>query len=143
VWIRKLRRGETVPSRTEFPLASGGTVVVETAAATGVAPAGRGGMDRAAETLRDSLKPVIAAASDVIDAFRALPRRPDGVEVRFGVSLDAKVGAVIASGTAGVHLDVTLRWDPEAEAEVTATAVNASASLAASGVPEPGRPPVP
>lgn len=99
-------------SRIEFPLESGGTVVVEGFDAPSVGPTGRPGLDRAAASLRASLSPVVAAASDVIDAFHALPRRPDGIEVKFGVALDAKLGAILASGTAGVHLEVTLKWSP-------------------------------
>lgn len=98
--------------RIEFPLASGGTVVVEGPEASGVGPAGRGGVGRAAATLRDSLSPVIAAASDVIEAFHALPRKPESLEVRFGVALDMKLGAIIAESSAGVHFEVTLRWVP-------------------------------
>jgi Trypsin-co-occurring domain 1 len=42
-----------------------------------------------------------------------LPSGPEEVEVQFGVSLDATVGAVLVSGTAGTHLDITLRWRPQ------------------------------
>ncbi len=103
-------------TRTEFPLASGGVVVVDTPDATGVAPAGLG-LDRASATLRNSLGPVIRAASDMMDAFHALPRRPSEIEVEFGVTLDAKFGAVITSGSAAVHLNVTLHWTPDPETD--------------------------
>jgi hypothetical protein len=100
-------------TRTEFTLANGGTVVVESqTAGTGVTAAGRGRLERAGETLRDSLDTVVKAAADVMDAFTALPRRPDELEVEFGVSLEGSAGAIIASGTAGAHLTVTLRWTP-------------------------------
>jgi hypothetical protein len=106
-------------TRTEFTLANGGTVVVESqGTGAGVTAAGRGRFEKAGESLRDSLDTVVRAAADVMDAFSALPRRPDELEVQFGVSLDGSVGAIIASGTAGVHLDVTLRWSPRnSEAE--------------------------
>ncbi|MER7704062.1 CU044_2847 family protein [Kitasatospora sp. NPDC097605] len=101
-------------TRTEFALASGATLVVESeGTGTGVAPAGRGGLERAGATVRDSLHTVVDTASDVIDAFRALPRRPDGIEVKFGVKLDASVGVILAGGSTGVHFEVTLRWSPE------------------------------
>ncbi|GAA2264261.1 MULTISPECIES: CU044_2847 family protein [Kitasatospora] len=101
-------------TRTEFTLASGGTLVVETEGpGTGVAPAGRGSLERAGATVRDSLHTVVNTASDVIDAFRALPRRPDEIEVKFGVKLDGSVGVILAGGSAGVRFDVTLRWSPE------------------------------
>jgi hypothetical protein len=102
-----------VARRIEFPLESGGSIVVEGLGTPAVGPAGRAGIERAAATLRQSLSPVVDAASDVLDAFRALPRKPDDVEVRFGVALDAKFGAILATGSAGVHLEVTLRWSPD------------------------------
>ncbi|MED7947867.1 CU044_2847 family protein [Streptomyces sp. BE303] len=101
-------------TRTEFTLASGGMLVVESeSTGAGVAPAGRGSLERAGATVRDSLHTVVNTASDVIDAFRALPRRPDEIEVGFGVKLDGSVGVILAGGTAGVHFNVTLRWSPE------------------------------
>lgn len=99
----------------EFELASGGTVTVESARASGVGPAGA--VDRtvqkAGKTLRDSLGTVVRAADDIMEAFKALPRLPEEVEVQFGVSLDASVSALIVSSTGNAHLDVTLRWRPE------------------------------
>jgi hypothetical protein len=89
-------------------------VLVESRGGTGVSPAGRAGLEKAAASMRDSLGPVIGAAADMIDAFLALPRRPQEVEVQFGVTLDATVGAIIAGGSAGAHLAVTLRWSPDA-----------------------------
>ncbi|WP_380281649.1 CU044_2847 family protein [Kitasatospora purpeofusca] len=101
-------------TRTEFTLASGGTLVVESeGTGAGVAPAGRGSLERAGATVRDSLHTVVNTASDVIEAFRALPRRPDEIEVKFGVKLDGSIGVILAGGSAGVHFDVTLRWSPE------------------------------
>jgi len=104
-----------VPRRIEFPLESGGTIVVEGSGTPAVGPAGRAGIERAAATLRQSLGPVVDAASDVLDAFRSLPRKPDDIEVRFGVTLDAKFGAILAAGSAGVQLEVTLRWSPDSD----------------------------
>ncbi|WP_159400605.1 CU044_2847 family protein [Streptomyces sp. XY431] len=104
-------------TRTEYTLASGGTLVVESeSAGTGVAPAGRGSLERAGATVRDSLHTAVNTASDVIEAFRALPRRPDEIEVKFGVKLDGSVGVILAGGSAGVHFEVTLRWSPEESA---------------------------
>ncbi|HET9974759.1 MAG TPA: CU044_2847 family protein, partial [Streptosporangiaceae bacterium] len=51
-----------------------------------------------------------AAAAQVIDGFRAMARRPEEIEICFGVTLDGKLGGVIASANAGAHLDVKLRW---------------------------------
>jgi hypothetical protein len=108
-------------TRMEFDLESGGTVIVESAGASGVGPAGR--VDKAAQkagrTLRESLGSVVEAAEDIMEAFKALPRMPEEIEVQFGVSLDASVNAVIASSTGNAHLDVTLRWIPGAAPDVS------------------------
>jgi hypothetical protein len=116
-----------VGERIEFPLASGGTVQVEVPATAwppgGTTGASRGGGARGAggaigarmtETLRDTLAPVIGAASDMMAAFTSMARRPDEIEVQFGVSLETGTSAIVAHGTVGGHLDVTLRWKPPA-----------------------------
>jgi Trypsin-co-occurring domain 1 len=102
-----------VPTRTTFEISGGGSIQIEQAAPDGVTQAGRPRLDHAAASLRQSLDSVVGAASDMIEAFNALPSGPEEVEVQFGVSLDATVGAVLVSGTAGTHLDVTLRWRPQ------------------------------
>jgi hypothetical protein len=60
------------------------------------------------ESLDDALDQVRPAAMKVLDAFRAL--RPDGLEIEFGLRLDAAVGAVIAKASAGAHFTVKLTW---------------------------------
>ena len=101
-------------SNTSFELSDGGSIEIEqTGPAAGVTPAGRPHLDRAAASLRQSLDTVVAAASDMIGAFNALPSGPDEVEVQFGVAFDATAGAVVVSGTTGTHLDITLRWKPQ------------------------------
>lgn len=95
----------------QFTLSDGTAVLVAPPARSGVGPVGLGGrLETARQTLREALSPVTSAASEVIDGFRALAHRPDEIEVTFGVVLDAKLGGVLASTTAGTHLDVTLRW---------------------------------
>lgn len=113
-----------MPARTAFELADGGTVFIEPAGGAGVSPAGRNHLERASTTLREALNPVIGVASDVLKALAELPVGPEEVEVQFGVVLDATVGAVIVTGTAGAHLDVTLHWRPRATgAQSTSSAV--------------------
>ncbi len=96
----------------EFELGDGETVLV--AARAERSGSGTVGLDErlelAEKTLRQALAPVTAAASEVLDGFRQLDQRPDEVEVSFGVQLDGKLGGIIASTSAGAHLDVTLRW---------------------------------
>lgn len=106
-----------MPDAVQFTLSDGTVVLVAPPARAGTGAVGLGTRLEAAErTLRQALAPITSAASEVIDEFRALAQRPDEVEVTFGVVLDGKLGAVIASANASAHLDVSLRWKGSAEA---------------------------
>jgi hypothetical protein len=104
-----------VTELTRFALAGGGTVIVQTEDASRVARAGRAEREPkdAGKSLKQSLASVTEAAAEVLDGFRSMLRRPDEVEVEFGVTLDATFGALIASSSTGVHLTVSLRWTGE------------------------------
>ncbi|MFE3825100.1 CU044_2847 family protein [Streptomyces sp. NPDC059092] len=94
-----------------FTLDDGTAVLVAPPARTGTGAVGLGTrLESAGESLRQALTPITAAASEVIGQFREVAERPDEVEVTFGVVLDAKLGAVLASAGTSTHLDVTLRW---------------------------------
>lgn len=101
-----------MPDAVQFTLSDGTVVLVAPPARAGTGAVGLGTrLESAGQSLREALAPVTAAASDVIGGFRSLAQRPDEVEVTFGVVLDAKLGAVLSSASAGAHLDVTLRWN--------------------------------
>lgn len=100
-----------MPDAIEFTLDDGTTVAVAVPRTDGSDAVGLGDRLEAAEkTLRAALTPVNTAAMQVLDGFRGLARSPQEIEVSFGVTLDSKLGGVIASANAGAHLDVTLRW---------------------------------
>jgi hypothetical protein len=86
-----------------FPLAGGGTVLVEVAERPGVARAGRASRVLAVAGVRD-------AAAAALAQFTSMTRAPDEVELKFGVKLDAEVGAVIARTGVQGQLEVKLRW---------------------------------
>jgi hypothetical protein len=95
----------------EFVLDDGTTVAVASPPRAGSGAVGLGDrLETAQKTLREALGPVTAAAEQLIDGFRTMARRPEEIEVCFGVTLDGKLGGVIASANAGAHLDVKLRW---------------------------------
>lgn len=108
----------------EFMLDDGTPVLVAPVLADGSSPVGWGDrLKTAQKTLREALAPVTAAATQVVDSFQKAARRPDEIEITIGVTLDAKLGAVISSASAGAHLDVTLRWHaPEKESSPSAGA---------------------
>ncbi|MEU6230121.1 CU044_2847 family protein [Streptomyces sp. NPDC047042] len=102
-----------MPDILRFSLSDGTTVAVTPVAAAkvGTGAVGIGDRLQAAErTLREALTPITAAAAEMIDGFRELAGRPDDVEIGFAVTLDGKLGGVIASGKATAHLNVKLRW---------------------------------
>ncbi|MER5948015.1 CU044_2847 family protein [Streptomyces sp. NPDC001904] len=96
----------------QFVLADGETTVLVSAPRRGSGTVGAGdGLRRAQRSLRSALAPVTSAAAEVISEFRAHAERPDEIEVAFGVTLDASLGAVISTAKASTHLDVRLRWN--------------------------------
>lgn len=95
----------------EFTLDDGTTVAVASAPRAGSGAVGLADRLEAAEkTLREALVPVTAAATQVMEGFRKMAQCPEEIEISFGVTLDGKLGGVIASANAGAHLGVTLRW---------------------------------
>ncbi|MGH3246695.1 MAG: CU044_2847 family protein [Trebonia sp.] len=101
-----------MPDAIEFTLDNGATVAVAAARREGTTPVGaKDRLVAAQKTLREALVPVTAAAAQVMDEFRNLAHRPDEVEITFGVTLDGGIGGIIASASAGAHLEVTLRWN--------------------------------
>lgn len=100
-----------MPDAIEFTLDDGTTVAVAAPRPDGSGAVGLGDRLQAAEkTLREALAPVTAAATQAMDSFRERARSPQEIEIGFGVTLDGKLGGVIASANAGAHLDITLRW---------------------------------
>lgn len=95
----------------EFKLDDGQSVIVMPVSTDGSSPVGWSDRLKGAEkTLREALEPITTAATEVVDSFQRTVRRPDEIEIEIGVTLDAKLGAAIASAGTNAHLDVTLRW---------------------------------
>jgi hypothetical protein len=95
----------------EFTLDDGTTVAVAPPARAGSGAVGLSDrLEVAEKTLRQALAPVTAAAAQMMHGFREMARAPEEVEISFGVTLDGKLGGVIASAETGAHIDVTLRW---------------------------------
>jgi Trypsin-co-occurring domain 1 len=95
----------------EFTLDDGTAVAVAPAPGGGSSPVGLADrLEAAQKTLREALEPVTAAATQVMDGFRKKAQRPEEIEIGFGVTLDSKLGGIIASANTGAHLHITLRW---------------------------------
>ena len=100
----------------EFPLAGGGSVVVEVDEPPD-GPVMRGlGKDRstlvkeADKTFEDATAAITPAARSLIARLRSIDDAPDEVGVEFGVQLSAQTGAFIASVAAEANFKVSMTW---------------------------------
>jgi len=100
----------------EFPLAQGGSVLVEIEDEP-AGPAMRGiGKDRPTvaertdKTFEEATATVVPAAGSLIARLRAAADPPDEIGVEFGVQLSAQTGAFIASAAAGANFQVSMTW---------------------------------
>jgi Trypsin-co-occurring domain 1 len=102
----------TYPELVRFPLASGGSVLVEIDEQPGVARAGRAGavLREARTTFEQAVGEVRDAAAAALAQLTAMTRAPDEVELKFGIKLDAEVGAVIARTGIQGQFEVKLKW---------------------------------
>ncbi|WP_284742690.1 CU044_2847 family protein [Amycolatopsis sp. RTGN1] len=106
-----------MPEFVRFPLADGGSVLVEMEVEPGLerASAPSGVLRKATTTFEHALGEVRAAAGAALAQFRGLG--PDEVELKFGVKLDAQAGAVIARTGLQGQFEVKLKWVREGSTE--------------------------
>lgn len=122
-----------MPDFVRFPLADGGSVVVEVEVEPGLERASvpSGVLRKATTTFEHALSEVRAAAGAALAQFRDLG--PDEVELKFGVKLDAQAGAVIARTGLQGQFEVKLKWvRGEAEASTEDRAEEESPNVPAS-----------
>jgi hypothetical protein len=97
----------------EFPLAAGGSVLVDVSGQAGPAMRGLHGVDvveRARQTFEEAVGHVRPAVEGVIAQLRSLAEAPDEVHVEFGLDLHAEAGAFIAAVGSTANFTVALTW---------------------------------
>lgn len=103
----------------EFPLESGGTLVVEVDE-PGSGPVVRGGpvdaVERASRTFESALHSVRGAAVTLLEQMRDLPRQPESVQVQFGVKLSGKLGAVLTTVSGEANFVLQMTWNRQHDA---------------------------
>jgi len=101
-----------VTELARFSLAEGGDVTIEVEPGPATARVSRRddlvleaklSFERALGAVRD-------AASAALGQFQEMTRKPDTVEIKFGVKLSAEAGAVIAKTGVDGQLEVKLTW---------------------------------
>ncbi|WP_280403990.1 CU044_2847 family protein [Nocardia brasiliensis] len=99
----------------EFKTDDGTAVLVEVDSnEPGFEKVSRGGdaVAKAKRSFEEALVDVRAAAERALAVFTEGPLNPDGLEIEFGVRLNAEAGAVIAKTAVEGHLSVKLIWNP-------------------------------
>jgi hypothetical protein len=104
----------------EYPLEDGGSVLVQVQVPPSderIFEAARAGdvIEKAEETFEKALDSVKPAASAIIDKLRELTDPPDEIEVAFGLTMNAKAGAVVASAGVAANYAITLTWKREVD----------------------------
>ncbi|MEQ3542327.1 CU044_2847 family protein [Pseudonocardia tropica] len=99
-----------------YELPDGGTVVVvvqqEAADADNLRLAARSDAVIEAQTDFESATAVVTPiAESLIGRMRGMSRKPDTVEVEFGLSLSMKMGAVIASSSMQANFKIKIVWN--------------------------------
>lgn len=107
----------------EFPLETGGTVLVQVdeAAPSGTVMRGMSVEDKleqADRTFEAALQPIAAVAQSVLAKLSHLATAPDEITVDFGIELTGHLGAVLASTDVGAQLHVSLVWKARASSSV-------------------------
>ena len=68
-------------------------------------------VQQAKQTLGKALSSIKPVANAIIKKVQDLNKPADAVEVKFGIKMSGELGAVIASGSAEVNYEITLKWN--------------------------------
>ena len=68
-------------------------------------------VQQAKQTLGKALSSIKPVANAIIKKVQGLNKPADAVEVKFGIKMSGELGAIIASGSAEVNYEITLKWN--------------------------------
>ncbi|MBP0019393.1 MAG: hypothetical protein J7647_17795 [Cyanobacteria bacterium SBLK] len=102
----------------EFPLdgQEGESVVIEVEGTPPPTPTddrigiGEDVIHKAKQTLDGAIAKIKPVANAIVAKVKEINEPADEVEVKFGLKMNAEVGAVIASGNAEATYEITLKW---------------------------------
>jgi Trypsin-co-occurring domain 1 len=101
----------------EFPLESGESILIEVDEP--IADDRMGLRDqvvgKAQQTFESALDKVKPITNVIMTKLRDIKQPADEVEVKFGIKISAGLGAVVASGSAEVNYEITLKWNRESQ----------------------------
>ena len=103
--------------QVQMAFARGGSISVEVvgvAVQGGGRDTGRGFGDDAAQRVTQTFDAALSGLHDIADSLQAALRAsltpPDAVTVQLGINFSASGGLVIASGSGGASLNITMEW---------------------------------
>lgn len=97
----------------EFSLEAGQTVVVEIDehSTDGMEPVSvQNLIEKSGKTFGEALSTIKPIAEAIISNLEKLNRKPDEIQVKFGVKMNAQVGAYIASACGEANYEVNIIW---------------------------------
>jgi hypothetical protein len=103
-----------VKQLVEFPLESGGIVLVEVEEREEAGTQRVGRLDEVVETsektFQAALGQICPAIDSMMETMQGLTSRPEEITVQFGIKFGAKAGAFLASADAEAQFTVSLKW---------------------------------
>lgn len=99
----------------EFPFEDGSTIMVEMdelKVEGGVVPVSTrsGEVEKATTTFEAAVSKIRPVAESVINTLHDIPKRPDEIELEFGLKLNGQTGIYIASVGTEANFQVRLKW---------------------------------
>jgi hypothetical protein len=103
----------TVRKIIEFTLESGDSVLIEVDQSNDRIGIPDSIIEKANTTFESALNTVKPIADTIMDKILELNKPASEVEVRFGIKMTAGLGAIVASGSADINYEITLKWKQE------------------------------